>query len=360
MDLNLQPGAPLSHAPAAYPGSAPAAGPHAEMMERLRAYVGPRWESHYRRTFEKLLMAQRGGASAPWTWNWSALFLAWFLYRRLYAAFAVFAAIRVFLLWPFIVASVTFIAGAPIERLLIRFVFGGALFFVMIVVQCWLADRLLFDRALAAAGAARDPARLSRAGKPMWWPIWVPVMLAFYLFAPGSSYFLFYYEPPPAPPKPVAAAPLPPPAQEVTSADGRIALTVPHHWQKMTGVDDDARIQVGNRAAEQYLLVRTESRDDLPRGVDAARHAETVVDGLRGRMKVESVSNPRTATVSRHRAVRYEVLGTEDGQRRMYFLTSIENERELHTVIAWTPLTGADSTRTTYREVLYSFREYLR
>lgn len=360
MDFNLQPGAPMYEAPAAYPGSAPAANPQAEVMERLRAYVGPRWESHYRRAFEKLLKAQRSGSGAPWTWNWCAFFLAWFLYRRLYTAFTVLALVRVLLLWPFIVASVTFIAGAPLERLLIRFLFGAALFFFMIVLQCWLADRLLFDKALAAAGAVKDPARLSRAGKPTWWLIWVPAMAAFYLFAPSASIVMYYFKPTPAPPPPPVAAPLPPPAREVTSADGRIALTVPHHWQPMPGLEDGARIQVGNRAAEQYLLVRTESKDGLPRGMDARRHAETVVDGLRGRLKVESVSNPRHTFVSQHPAVRYEVLGTEDGQRRMYFLTSIENRRELHTVIAWTPITGADSTRTTYREALYSFREYLR
>ena len=56
--------------------------------ERLALFVGPRWERSYRRKF----VAFRQDPSFVPTWNWSAALATpfWFLYRKLYLAFAAF------------------------------------------------------------------------------------------------------------------------------------------------------------------------------------------------------------------------------------------------------------------------------
>ncbi len=55
---------------------------------RLAAFIGPRWESSYRR---KLRVFLDDPAFVP-TWNWSAALATpyWFLYRKMYLWFAVF------------------------------------------------------------------------------------------------------------------------------------------------------------------------------------------------------------------------------------------------------------------------------
>ena len=56
--------------------------------ERLAAYVGPKWETTYRR---KLAPFLEDPTFVP-TWNWSAALAspAWFLYRKLYLPFFIF------------------------------------------------------------------------------------------------------------------------------------------------------------------------------------------------------------------------------------------------------------------------------
>lgn len=56
--------------------------------ERLGLFIGPRWERSYRKKFAPF----REDASFVPTWNWSAALAMpfWFLYRKLYLAFAVF------------------------------------------------------------------------------------------------------------------------------------------------------------------------------------------------------------------------------------------------------------------------------
>lgn len=55
---------------------------------RMAAYIGPRWESTYRR---KLSVFFEDPAFTV-TWNWAAFFVGpmWFLYRKLFLAFAMF------------------------------------------------------------------------------------------------------------------------------------------------------------------------------------------------------------------------------------------------------------------------------
>lgn len=56
--------------------------------ERLGLFIGPRWERSYRKKFAPF----RDDASFVPTWNWSAALAMpfWFLYRKLYLAFAIF------------------------------------------------------------------------------------------------------------------------------------------------------------------------------------------------------------------------------------------------------------------------------
>jgi hypothetical protein len=72
--------------------------------ENLAVFIGPRWEPTYRR---KLAPFRDDPAFVP-TWNWAAaLFGAfWFLYRKLYLAFAVFMLASMFALRLFIGSDV--------------------------------------------------------------------------------------------------------------------------------------------------------------------------------------------------------------------------------------------------------------
>lgn len=141
-----------------------------ELLRSLRAYVGPRWDSHYRGAFEKLLDAELSGVPAKWTWNWAAALLPiWFLYRRLYmplVAVAVFGGT--------ITVLDKAIAGSDDGGSSV----GLLLFLALIVAQGYFADRLLFRKArsvVTSSGVVISPARAALLGKPLAWVMWLPV-----------------------------------------------------------------------------------------------------------------------------------------------------------------------------------------
>lgn len=161
---------PRTYTPQAEQSSAPLPSPGAtdDTLDRLRAYIRPNWQSHYEKSFRRLLTAQRHGSSPGWTWNWpAALVPVWFLYRRLYAAFFAFLAL-------YVVIDVTDKAAAGSQD-------GGSavaiLFLGQVVLMGFLGDRLLFRKALAIIN--REPgatnSQLAAFGGPNRWAAWVPV-----------------------------------------------------------------------------------------------------------------------------------------------------------------------------------------
>jgi hypothetical protein len=148
-------------------GPAPAVTARIDLeMEGLRAYVGPNWDSHYVYSFGQMLHGERKGAATGWTWNWAAaLFPIWFLYRRLYIAFLASA-----VGW-YVLAQLSFllILFSPARATVaLSLVVGG------IILQGWIADRLLFAqaRALVRDGTAIHPLDLARRGAPHRWVPW--------------------------------------------------------------------------------------------------------------------------------------------------------------------------------------------
>ena len=159
---------PFAMEPATHGGAIPLADD--PTLLRLRSYIGPNWDSHYRRTFGRLLAARGRSGNTVWTWNWpAAVFPVWYLYRRLY------------------VASLEFFALFALITILDRVVAGtseggsamGYLFIGQVILQGFMADRLLFHKAhavVSAQSAPLDSADLQRLGAPR--RVWVWIALA--------------------------------------------------------------------------------------------------------------------------------------------------------------------------------------
>jgi hypothetical protein len=157
------------------------------VMEGLRAYVGPNWDSHYRYTFGQLLYAERKGLGAGWTWNWSAAltpYLIWFLYRRLFGAAGLFL-IAAFLTGAlgYFIASISPFGGLVQGLLLVAFS----------VAQGSLGDRLLFARAREAVGDGTSVPRaeLARGGAPLQWVVWTSASVAALSFIAWFAFVVF-------------------------------------------------------------------------------------------------------------------------------------------------------------------------
>jgi len=129
-----------------------------EMLERLAAYVGPNWDSHFKKPFASLLRERlEPPSTAGWTWNWpAALVPLWFLYRRLYAPFFGF------LLLYGLISAIDSAAAGTLD--------GGSpfalLFFGQAILMGWAGDRLLFRKAYAEVIGTENVDLLKERGTP--------------------------------------------------------------------------------------------------------------------------------------------------------------------------------------------------
>lgn len=152
---NQPPGGPDSqadqaNAPPPLPGWARKPVRPGEVSEsRLAQYIGPKWETSYRK---KLLPFVEDPAFVP-TWNWAAALFGslWFLYRKLYLAFAAFVflpGIAYQLLTGGDVQLTRATVQDPANAWLVRM--NGALVISAMIAAGGTANWLLFRRARAA------------------------------------------------------------------------------------------------------------------------------------------------------------------------------------------------------------------
>ena len=117
--------------------------------DKLAVFIGPRWESSYRR---KLTPFLDDPAFVP-TWNWAAALFGtlWFVYRKLYLAFALFLLAQI-LAFPLLTGSNVQLTGTsaldPENRWLLGMTF--AVNISVMLAAGGTANWFLFRRARAA------------------------------------------------------------------------------------------------------------------------------------------------------------------------------------------------------------------
>jgi len=151
-----------------------------ETLSRLRAYVGPNWDSHYEMVFRHMLARQQQGKSIGRTWNWPAIIPAWWLYRRLYKPFAAIMAVYLIIYVADIAIAGSIEGGSPV----------ALLNFVLFVLAGFLGDRLLFSKASEVIQREREASaeELEALGRPLRWVVWL--LLAFFILSLLSAIIL--------------------------------------------------------------------------------------------------------------------------------------------------------------------------
>jgi hypothetical protein len=126
-----------------------------EITRLVRAYIGPRWESHYARAWRRLGSA--AGVNIGWTWNWAAALLTipWLAYRK-QASFAA----------GLIVVYIVLLAytGEPMNSLVgTRFFAPVAVWLVLAIPMGIFGDVMVLQRAYSVASAAHNEAGANQA-----------------------------------------------------------------------------------------------------------------------------------------------------------------------------------------------------
>ncbi|MBK6513313.1 MAG: hypothetical protein IPG04_04115 [Polyangiaceae bacterium] len=147
------------------------------------------------------------------------------------------------------------------------------------------------------------------------------------------------------------------PSELVTASDGKTEIKVPPRWSTMTQLNDEANLQVGNAASEEYLVVISESKQDFAPEVDLKKYSDGCLELMRGRIKNVSVSSPKNVTIGGRPAVQYELTGSVDLINIGYLVTFVDGQKGYHQVIAWTMKSMLSDKKKKLADVTETFRE---
>ena len=145
------------------------------------------------------------------------------------------------------------------------------------------------------------------------------------------------------------------PEKVVKSIDGQVQVTVPSGWTKLSELNDDAVLEVGNVWDELFLIVILENKRDFI-SMDLDYYSRITTEGIVSDLESAEKSQPFELLIHNNRAIQYEIRGIFDDLHVAYLHTSVENGQNYYQVIAWTLNSQFHDKESILREVIQSFQ----
>lgn len=143
----------------------------------------------------------------------------------------------------------------------------------------------------------------------------------------------------------------------VTASDRQSQIAIPRGWKVKADLHGGAEIQVGNTLSQAYLLVLSESKQDLD-NITYEQHSQLTRTGLLENLKNAQISGgPTQLTINGMPAVQYEVRGSINNVKIVYLHTTIDGKESFHQVLSWTNPSKYAKNKATMQSVLASFKE---
>lgn len=139
--------------------------------------------------------------------------------------------------------------------------------------------------------------------------------------------------------------------------DRRCQLTVPGRWQVETDLNDSANFQAGNRFAEQYAIVISESKKDFTDETTLDDYVELISKDIPNVINDAEVSETRSLTINGYPAKQFEVGGSVDKIRAKWIYTFVEAPKNYHQILTWTLTSKYEENKPVLLEVVNSFKE---
>lgn len=146
------------------------------------------------------------------------------------------------------------------------------------------------------------------------------------------------------------------PTTPFASKDGKSEIRIPSEWARLNSLNDEAVIEVGNERREEYLIVISESKEDFS-GMALDKYADLCVGGMKERVKLSRVSEPKKVTIEGKSGLQYEMEGTVDYVNIGYVVTFVDGDKNFHQIMAWTMKSQFNDKKQKLAEVTSTFRE---
>ena len=147
-----------------------------------------------------------------------------------------------------------------------------------------------------------------------------------------------------------------PKTKDIVSANGKFRITVPAGWDVEKDLNDAADLQASHRDSEMYIVVLSETKEDL-HDMNLEGHSKLTREALLKTVQDSTISGPTSVTVDGHPAVQYEIRGAVNHVNVVYLHTTVESPKYFHQILAWTVPSRFALNKTTLEQVTEKFHE---
>ncbi|MFO1464618.1 MAG: hypothetical protein U1F66_12660 [bacterium] len=147
-----------------------------------------------------------------------------------------------------------------------------------------------------------------------------------------------------------------PKTKDLFSPDGKFRLTVPGGWTEEKDLHDSADIQAAHKPSQMYVIVLSETKEDL-KDMTLEEHSKLTREGLMKGVQDPIVVGPKSLVVDGHPALQYEIRGSVEHVNIVYLHTTVDGGKYFHQILAWTVPSRFAQNQATLEEVTRRFHE---
>lgn len=144
--------------------------------------------------------------------------------------------------------------------------------------------------------------------------------------------------------------------QTIASADGKFEITVPGNWKEDKSLNEEANLQVSNRAQEKYLIVIEESKQDFDKSFTLKDYSSLVKDNMVKNGQDMTTGGDKEITVNGDKAEYFEVTGTVEKIKAKYIVIIAQDKDNIYQIISWTLSSKFDKNKDEMMEVAQSLK----
>jgi len=144
-------------------------------------------------------------------------------------------------------------------------------------------------------------------------------------------------------------------AKPVSFLNRTFSVLKPGSWSTMDDLNEGANLQMGNLFKEAYVVILTESKQDLD-NMGMQDHSDLTRSFLREVLKNYQESQPVKLDIGSHSALRYRLSGSVDSIKIVYWHVTIETGDHFHQMLLWSLPSKFSGNEADFNSVIRSFK----
>jgi len=142
--------------------------------------------------------------------------------------------------------------------------------------------------------------------------------------------------------------------KEIASDDGKLKVTVSGMWTKVPELNKEARLQVGYKSKEMYLIVISDAKSAVG-NITLEQHQQLTRDRMLQKLKNASATQSASLNIDGHPALQDEVRGAPGRTETVFLHTTVDDGDHFQQILAWTLKSRWQEQNEQLREITNSF-----